>query len=115
MSTRLHIRSESKARAEKSIIYRDRLRREVFDLLGLRCSCCQEWMIEFLQIDHIKGDGAQHRRSVRSQTTFFNQILRDQDRASKYRLLCANCHFAISYRGGCPHGSAKPLGLRSCG
>ena len=39
-------------------------RRTVFEHYGLECACCGESTYEFLEIDHINGDGASHRRAI---------------------------------------------------
>lgn len=43
---------------------RRRLRAEVIAAYGGRCACCGEATPEFLSIDHVNNDGAQHRREI---------------------------------------------------
>lgn len=84
-------------------IEQQRLRLEVIARLGGKCECCSEREPAFLQVDHLRGDGADHRRRMNGN---YRRIYRDilaSNVAGLYRLLCANCHFAISYRDGCPH------------
>lgn len=82
--------------------WRTRLLHGALDKLGGRCTCCGETERSFLQVDHIKGDGGKDvgRKSVQA---FYRSIIENESPGVRLRLLCANCHFAHSYRGGCPH------------
>lgn len=71
-----------------------KLKHEVFTLLGGECYLCghRNWAV--LQVDHINGDGAEHRRKSGGHTQSW-RVIRDDLRngvASTYQLLCANCH-----------------------
>lgn len=81
---------------------------------GPKCRCCGEKHIEFLTIDHIKGDGAAHRRemleekgwNVTSQSmsgTHLYMWLKQNGYPLGFRVLCMNCNFAIGHSGSCPH------------
>lgn len=88
---------------ERVRIARRRLFKEIFLLLGDKCSCCgftNKWA---LQIDHISGDGYKHRKKV-SGIAYYSDILKSiKNNEKKYRLLCANCNFIegikMGYRG----------------
>ena len=89
--------------------YRLKLRFAVIKAYGGKCMCCGETHYQFLQIDHMHGNGNTHRRkvfgSVKAGIGFrFYRWLRRQHWPKGYQLLCANCHAAKSYFGGCPHG-----------
>lgn len=70
------------------------------------CACkhCKEHRVEFLTIDHIDNDGAEHRRAIKS--TAGKQLYRWLKR-NKYpkgfRVLCMNCNFSCGAYGYCPH------------
>lgn len=67
---------------------------------GGRCACCGEAHSEFLSVDHINGDGAQHRRVVK--TNIYQWLLRNNF-PEGFRLLCMNCNFARGKFRFCPH------------
>lgn len=69
------------------------------------CACCDENRYEFLQLDHIEGGGKQHRMKTFgyiSGPSLYKRILRDKFPPG-YRILCANCNFALGHYGHCPH------------
>jgi hypothetical protein len=68
------------------------------------CACCGETTLEFLQIDHINNDGAEHRRSIgRHSGDGFYKWLRANDFPPGFQVLCCNCNFAKGRYGECPH------------
>jgi hypothetical protein len=74
------------------------------------CSCCGEKHDEFLSIDHINGDGADHRRMVGSGVGAIYRWLIGNNFPPGFQVLCMNCNFAkghSSSSGGCPH--KKPV------
>jgi len=74
-------------------------------LLGNRCTCCGEDRPEMLTFDHIYGGGTKSKeRSAR----IIREILTMKDPASKYRILCWNCNFALWAYGYCPHQGRPP-------
>lgn len=91
--------SKQKSRKEE----RERLRGLVVQKLSGKCACCGETETLFLEIDHIGGGGSGHRKSVSSVEELYGSMLSDCDFAEKYRLLCGNCHNAITRVGKCPH------------
>jgi hypothetical protein len=87
--------------------YRKRLKREVFDHFGSKCTCCGESEFIFLAIDHINGNGAQHRREIRGKGNsgagyHMYAWLKRNNYPEGFQILCHNCNWAKS-RGGCPH------------
>lgn len=82
--------------------YHRKLRIQTLMAYGFKCACCREKREEFLTVDHIKGDGAIHRKFVGP--TSVSRHLRQLGFPKKIvRLLCWNCHLAITHRGYCPH------------
>lgn len=86
--------------------YRFRLRSLVVEQLGGKCECCGETQLEWLQIDHQNNDGKKHRQEVGRGKDMMLDILRNPGKY-KVRVLCANCHNAVTCYGYCPHTISK--------
>ena len=69
---------------------------------GPRCCCCGEDHVECLSIDHVNGNGAQHRRDNGYGTNLYIW-LRQQGYPPGFRVLCVNCNFVLGRFGYCPH------------
>lgn len=80
-----------------------KLKRQVFSRYGGQCSCCGESKTEFLQIDHINNDGADHRRKIGKGSAVLFRWLRAHGYPSGFQILCANCNMAKAIYGVCPH------------
>jgi len=80
-----------KARAE---------RRRCVEHYGGKCICCGETRYEFLAIDHIEGNGRQHRLSISGKTS---RWLIKNNFPQGFRILCHNCNQSLGYNGYCPH------------
>lgn len=83
-------------------ISRNKLRLEAINMYGGKCFCCGEKNPIFLALDHIKGNGNQHRKQ--------NKIFQSHVWAKKnkwpliFRVACHNCNFALYHCDGiCPH------------
>jgi hypothetical protein len=72
---------------------------------SMRCACCGEGEIEFLGIDHVNGDGAQHRREVRP-SAIYRWLIKHKFPPG-IQVLCHNCNLAKGYYGVCPHHDAS--------
>lgn len=81
--------------------YKTKLRKELLAAYGGKCACCGETTEEFLELDHINGDGAKQRKEVGRDIC---RILKKLGYPKKeYRLLCANCNHSFGMKGYCPH------------
>ena len=96
--------------ASKRMESRKVLRASVLAAYGGHCKCCGEAIQEFLAIDHIHGDGASHRRSLRAKerpygvkASGFYIWLRDNGYPEGFQCLCHNCNVAKGLYGVCPH------------
>lgn len=97
-----------KAAEKGRLVVQQELRLKVIAHLGGFCVCCRETEMAFLTVDHVGRDGAVHRKSVNGNyRKYYRDILAHVEPGKRFRLLCANCHFAHSYRGGCPHELAR--------
>lgn len=77
------------------------LRVEVIEHYGGKCACCGESEIAFLTMDHIGGNGTQHRESVGGD---IYPWLKREGYPSGFEPLCWNCNAAKHFEpGGCPH------------
>lgn len=85
------------------------LRLEVLSRYGGSCACCGEEREPFLSIDHINGDGAEHRRAIcgdwskGSGSRVYRWLKANGFPADGFRVLCHNCNMARAMRGECPH------------
>lgn len=75
------------------------------------CACCGEPDLEFLTLDHTNNDGAEHRRSLRSNTIW--NWLKQARYPTGFQILCFNCNIAKSIYGVCPHEARRTALLAS--
>jgi len=86
---------------------------KVLTALGGKCACCGEATPEFLTLDHINGDGAEHRKRLTgharaSSVRIYREVLRMGCPPDQFQVLCWNCNCAIGLWGFCPHGTFPP-------
>jgi 5-methylcytosine-specific restriction endonuclease McrA len=81
---------------------RVRLRAQVIEAYGGRCSCpgCHVHHAELLTVDHVKG-GAHHRTTRKSTREIYRAIVKAGFPAD-FQLLCGSCNLAKSDRDKCP-------------
>lgn len=85
----------------------------------MMCACCGETGLEFLTLDHIHGNGSQHRRELLGNPSaggmaFYSKI-RQQGFPSGLQVLCFNCNMAKRDLPHCPHENFSALRLVSHG
>lgn len=74
----------------------------VFQHYGQRCSCCGETERMFLTLDHIDGNGREHRRTTKAPSLY--KWVVENDYPDNMRILCFNCNCGRQRNGGvCPH------------
>ena len=96
--------SENRSRILDQLKARDRaLKQEVIDVYGGRCECCGETLLEFLTIDHINNNGAEHRARVGKGRGVYKDIKAQGYPEGQYRVLCFNCNISRGFYGYCPH------------
>jgi hypothetical protein len=91
---------------EKSRDFKRHLKMEVLLSYGGKCACCGATDFEFLSIDHINNDGAEHRRQMgafRSNSKNIYAWLKQHDYPEGFQVLCMNCNCAKAWFGYCPH------------
>jgi len=73
------------------------------------CSCCGETEYLFLHIDHINGDGAEHRKLMSKEfgrKQGGNDLLywlKKHNYPPGFQILCANCNLGKRLQKDCPH------------
>lgn len=85
--------------------YRRLKKKEVFEAYGgAKCACCGESTFDFLTIDHVNNDGADHRREIGAGgTTTYMWLIRNKF-PEGFQVLCANCQLGKAVNGGvCSH------------
>ncbi len=90
------------ARHGKGKVYRRSIRERVIAAYGGKCACCGEAAYEFLALDHVNGDGKQHRAEVGVTSAIYRDVVK-QGYPPAFRILCHNCNSARGYYGYCPH------------
>lgn len=66
-----------------------------------KCNCCGESIIEFLTIDHINNDGAEHRKLIKTSNCY--SWLKRNNYPKSFQVLCFNCNMSKGLYGECPH------------
>jgi len=83
---------------------REKLKREIFELLG---GCCTNPYgqhkepytdIRALQIDHINGGGRKGRHGKSSISIYRDILIQIKSGSKNYQLLCANCNWIKRYK-----------------
>ncbi len=77
------------------------IRQRVIEHYGGKCTCCGELTYEFLTVDHINNDGAQHRREMPGKNLYHWLI--NSNFPEGFQILCYNCNCAKGAYGQCPH------------
>jgi hypothetical protein len=83
---------------------------------GGKCACCGEAQVEFLAIDHIDGNGREHRKALgipASGKAFYAWLRRHGYPQANLRVLCHNCNMSLGMYGYCPHGGVPPVSVRT--
>lgn len=97
---------EREERKRKNREYVKRQRVELLAAYGNRCNCCNETTEEFLTLDHIFNDGAEHRKNQVGGSRVYADLKKKGYPKDRYQLLCMNCNFA-KRMGDCPHQKRK--------
>lgn len=88
---------------QRQKVRREQVRAELVAAYGGRCACerCPETNTDFLTLDHVNGDGKQHRLEMGSHT--YADLRRRGWPKDGYRLLCWNCNAMTRGGKACPH------------
>lgn len=77
-------------------------RLKVLKHYGNKCVCCGEKQIEFLAIDHIENNGAEHRKTFK--INIYDWLIKN-NYPKGFQILCHNCNMAKAFYGKCPHNT----------
>ena len=86
----------------------NRLRQEMLSAYGRECACCGESEEAFLTLEHMNGDGSQHRKEVGGGSNSYRDLKRRGWPQDGFCVLCMNCNWAKRRSGICPHQRKKP-------
>jgi hypothetical protein len=79
-------------------------RLKAFAALGGQCVCCGEREPLFLSLDHINGRQNERKGMRQEGDALIRWLARhNYQHGGRLRLLCLNCHQAITWTGSCPH------------
>lgn len=96
-------------------VKRKKIRLLVLEYYGSKCACCQESIEQFLTIDHIKNNGADHRRKVgiRGDNNIYKWLIKNNF-PEDFQVLCYNCNCAKHHSGNgeCPHLSIARTAIK---
>jgi hypothetical protein len=77
--------------------YQYNLKLEVLTHYGSKppkCACCGETEVRFLSIDHINGDGHEHRRKIGGNGSHLYYWLKKNSYPEGFQVLCYDCNFS---------------------
>lgn len=77
------------------------LKNKFFEMYGNVCSCCGEFHIEFLTLDHINGQ-KRGKRNKEPYLVAYSKAVQEFN-PKEYRTLCMNCNHSLGTKGYCPH------------
>jgi hypothetical protein len=86
------------------------LKAEVYKAYGgAKCACCGETLFEGLTMDHIKGDGAIHRRLLGMPKGGYHlyRWLKAHGYPEGFQVLCGTYNIAKRTSDHCPHRDAR--------
>lgn len=109
--------SRKKATARKQWSnYQAKVKRDVINAYSdgqMCCACCKEACMDFLTLDHVDGNGAEHRRELKDEgvgwgSSFYIHLRKTgYPNEPKLQVLCYNCNCAKRRLGICPHISPR--------
>lgn len=94
---------------DRCAVYYKKCKREAMDHYGIICQCCGESTLDFLTIDHIEQNGAEHRRELNFNNSctgyhFYLWLKKNNwPQNLGLQVLCSNCNTAKGAYGVCPH------------
>ena len=81
--------NRERGKANRLAWARELRKRAVLAIGGYSCRCCGESHASMLDIDHIDGDGAAHRKSVGGMLSVYHDVIAEPKR---FQMLCCNCN-----------------------
>jgi len=94
---------------------RMKLKVEVINAYGGKCSCCGEDELIFLTIEHINHDGKKHRDRTGAGKGMYRDLKRRGFPKNGFTVFCWNCQMATRYGDPCPHKLYEQAKAKSAG
>lgn len=92
---------------ENTAGYKAKFKAMVMDAYGGPvCSCCGETLLAGLTIDHVAGDGAEHRKTMHED---MYRWLYKRGYPPGYQVLCMTCNLAKGKSDHCPHQDMRAM------
>lgn len=89
-----------------------KIRDRVLKHYGNKCVCCGISENKFLAMDHVNGNGNQHRLSICGHKKMrIHSWLIKNNFPDNFQILCHNCNMAKGIYGVCPHRENKQVGI----
>ena len=84
-----------------------KLKQKLVEGYGGKCTCCGEYRIEFLTLEHLNRDGKEHKLALTGKTKCGSSILYkdviNRNFPPEYTILCFCCNHSQSKGTPCPH------------
>lgn len=107
-----YAKSNRQTLSEKRRLWRSRTKMEALKRYGgdpPTCACCGVQHVEFLNLDHVNGDGGAVRRAnPRMSGLYLALWLKKNGWPDGIRVLCWNCNASRGSYGYCPHEQSGP-------
>ena len=86
-----------------------RLKHAVYQAYGGKCTCCGETEPLFLTLDHVHGNGYDHRLTGKScRGDMLYRWIIENDFPDDFQVLCMNCNWGSGRNNGvCPHKTSN--------
>lgn len=84
----------------------EKVKREVVNAYGGKCTCCGEGDIHFLTIEHVTSEASKRHRYKNGKRISGTKLLRiivSEGFPEDITILCHNCNCSRGQYGGCPH------------
>jgi len=99
-------RKNAKRLSRNTAAFKGHVRRTVRAYLGNKCVCCGVMEQEFLSVDHVRNNGAKHRREKGREAWMWEvwKAIKEKRIVTDYQLMCFNCNFSKHFgKGVCVH------------
>lgn len=99
-----HYAANRERHCEQARAVREALRAEIVEAYGGVCACpgCHVHHAVLLTVDHVAGDGAEHRRQLGRSTRDLYRWIKRHDFPPEFQLLCGSCNLAKGTDDKCP-------------
>lgn len=107
---RLEIIRNGANRRKRRIDVCRKIRLEVINAYGNKCTCCGEHRTEFMTLEHLNGGGGYDRQKLGARGVYYK--VKKLRFPKEFTILCMNCNFSKRFGKTCPHETER-LGIAS--